>query len=273
MPDRHLRDGRRRLERRSSHGRPCFPNTNRCGRPDGGRIAFARSLGDPQLSHPAIFTMDPDGTDVRQVSSADGGSDFWPSWSPDGSADRLRDDPERGLGDLDRQRGWLERGADLRWGRDGIREQPGLVAGREPDRLRRQSEHRRLQPGRRALRDASRRLGHHAARRRAEHRRRRGHRVATHPGTRGDGRADHVAPAFDRRGRRDVRGGPRGPLGRLRRGQRLGRSVEQRRHVVGTHLPDRSSRPTISRPRSPSRSSRRGRSVAERWWSQRAACG
>jgi hypothetical protein len=53
--------------------------------PDGERIAFARSLGDPQLSHPAIFTMDPDGTDVRQTSSADGGSDFWPSWSPDGS--------------------------------------------------------------------------------------------------------------------------------------------------------------------------------------------
>lgn len=53
--------------------------------PDGERIAFARSLGDPQLSHPAIFTMDPDGTDVRQTSSADGGSDFWPSWSPGGS--------------------------------------------------------------------------------------------------------------------------------------------------------------------------------------------
>ena len=53
--------------------------------PDGRRIAFARSLGDPQLSHPAIFTMDPDGTDARQISSADGGSDFWPSWSPDGS--------------------------------------------------------------------------------------------------------------------------------------------------------------------------------------------
>jgi WD40-like Beta Propeller Repeat len=53
--------------------------------PDGRRIAFARSLGDPQLSHPAIFTMDPDGTDVRQISSADGGSDFWPTWSPDGT--------------------------------------------------------------------------------------------------------------------------------------------------------------------------------------------
>jgi WD40-like Beta Propeller Repeat len=53
--------------------------------PDGRRIAFARSLGDPQLSHPAIFTMDPDGTDVRQTSSADGGSDFWPSWSPNGT--------------------------------------------------------------------------------------------------------------------------------------------------------------------------------------------
>jgi len=53
--------------------------------PDGRRIAFARSLGDPQLSHPVIFTMAPDGTEVRQISSADGGSDFWPSWSPDGT--------------------------------------------------------------------------------------------------------------------------------------------------------------------------------------------
>ena len=52
--------------------------------PDGTRIAFARSLSD-QISHPAIFTMNPDGTDVRQVSSATEGSDFSPSWSPDGS--------------------------------------------------------------------------------------------------------------------------------------------------------------------------------------------
>ena len=29
--------------------------------------------------------MNPDGTDVRQVSTGDGGSDFWPSWSPDGT--------------------------------------------------------------------------------------------------------------------------------------------------------------------------------------------
>ena len=29
--------------------------------------------------------MEPDGTDLRQISSADGGSDFWPSWSPNGS--------------------------------------------------------------------------------------------------------------------------------------------------------------------------------------------
>ena len=52
--------------------------------PNGTRIAFARSL-DPTISHPAIFTMNPDGTDVRQVSQATEGSDFSPSWSPDGS--------------------------------------------------------------------------------------------------------------------------------------------------------------------------------------------
>jgi Tol biopolymer transport system component len=52
--------------------------------PDGSRIAFARSLSD-QLSHPAIFTMNPDGTDVRQVSEATEGSDWSPTWAPDGS--------------------------------------------------------------------------------------------------------------------------------------------------------------------------------------------
>ena len=52
--------------------------------PDGSRIAFVRSLSD-QSSHPAIFTMNPDGTDVRQVSEATEGSDFSPSWASDGS--------------------------------------------------------------------------------------------------------------------------------------------------------------------------------------------
>jgi len=50
--------------------------------PDGSRIAFVRLLVD--FGPTAIFTMSPDGTDVRQVSSADGGSDFAPSWSPEG---------------------------------------------------------------------------------------------------------------------------------------------------------------------------------------------
>jgi hypothetical protein len=52
--------------------------------PTGERIAFERNTQDPPLRRPAIFTMNPDGTDIRQVSSGDGGSDFWPSWSPDG---------------------------------------------------------------------------------------------------------------------------------------------------------------------------------------------
>lgn len=53
--------------------------------PTGDLIAFERNTEDPPLMRPAIFTMNPDGTDVRQVSTGDGGSDFWPSWSPDGS--------------------------------------------------------------------------------------------------------------------------------------------------------------------------------------------
>ncbi|HSD48549.1 MAG TPA: hypothetical protein VLE71_01840, partial [Actinomycetota bacterium] len=53
--------------------------------PDGSRIAFVRE-GDPGAgTYEGVFTMDPDGSDVRRVSSSDGGSDFWPSWSPDGS--------------------------------------------------------------------------------------------------------------------------------------------------------------------------------------------
>ena len=53
--------------------------------PDGSRIAFVRE-GDPGAgTYEGIFTMDPDGSDVRRVSSSDGGSDFWPSWSPDGT--------------------------------------------------------------------------------------------------------------------------------------------------------------------------------------------
>jgi Tol biopolymer transport system component len=52
--------------------------------PDGSLIAFVRNTQSTPVMNPAVFTMNPDGTDVRQVSSGDGGSDFWPSWSPDG---------------------------------------------------------------------------------------------------------------------------------------------------------------------------------------------
>ncbi|HSJ51129.1 MAG TPA: hypothetical protein VLA90_07580, partial [Actinomycetota bacterium] len=56
---------------------------------DGSKIAFVRTVRrvtpDQILNTPAIFTMAPDGDDVRRVSSGDGGSDFSPSWSPDGS--------------------------------------------------------------------------------------------------------------------------------------------------------------------------------------------
>ncbi len=51
--------------------------------PAGDRIAFVRAVGDGNAT--AIYTMAADGSDVRQVSSGDGGSDFSPSWSPDGS--------------------------------------------------------------------------------------------------------------------------------------------------------------------------------------------
>lgn len=53
--------------------------------PIGDRIAFVRSNGGTGGEAPLIFTMNPDGTNVRQVSSGEGGSDFSPSWSPDGS--------------------------------------------------------------------------------------------------------------------------------------------------------------------------------------------
>lgn len=53
--------------------------------PDGTTIAFVRE-GDPVAgTYEAVYTLRPDGTDVRQVSSATSGSDLWPSWSPDGS--------------------------------------------------------------------------------------------------------------------------------------------------------------------------------------------
>ena len=53
--------------------------------PDGGRIAFVREGDLVAGTYESVHTMRLDGTDVRQVSSSDGGSDFWPSWSPDGT--------------------------------------------------------------------------------------------------------------------------------------------------------------------------------------------
>jgi hypothetical protein len=50
--------------------------------PDGTRIAIVKTLNG---TYTAIFTMNPDGSDIRQLSSANGGTDFAPSWSPDGS--------------------------------------------------------------------------------------------------------------------------------------------------------------------------------------------
>ena len=49
-------------------------------RPDGTKIAFQRSVnGGP----PQIFIMDPDGTDVEQLTHNPHGA-YWPSWSPGG---------------------------------------------------------------------------------------------------------------------------------------------------------------------------------------------
>jgi DNA-binding beta-propeller fold protein YncE len=57
--------------------------------PDGGRIAFVRvpvmEAWDEIFNAPRIFTMNPEGGDVRQVSTGTGGSDFSPTWSADGS--------------------------------------------------------------------------------------------------------------------------------------------------------------------------------------------
>jgi Tol biopolymer transport system component len=50
--------------------------------PDGSRIAFVKAFNGTAT---AIYAMDTDGTDVRPVSSHQGGSDFSPSWSPDGT--------------------------------------------------------------------------------------------------------------------------------------------------------------------------------------------
>jgi Tol biopolymer transport system component len=55
--------------------------------PDGTRIAFVKTFNGTTTfigSATGIFVMQADGSDVMPVSSHDGGSDFSPSWSPDG---------------------------------------------------------------------------------------------------------------------------------------------------------------------------------------------
>jgi TolB protein len=50
-----------------------------------GRIAFVRY--DPSYGDPVAFTMDPDGSDVAQLSVAGAwGHSEWPHWSPDGTS-------------------------------------------------------------------------------------------------------------------------------------------------------------------------------------------
>jgi Tol biopolymer transport system component len=52
--------------------------------PAGDRIAFTREGDAATGANESIYTMRPDGSDVRQVSSPDGGRHVWPSWSPEG---------------------------------------------------------------------------------------------------------------------------------------------------------------------------------------------
>jgi Tol biopolymer transport system component len=63
-----------------------FPRAEQPAVPPGvnGRIAFVRF--DPVYREPVAFTMDPDGSDVRQMSVAGAwGHSEWPHWSPDGT--------------------------------------------------------------------------------------------------------------------------------------------------------------------------------------------
>jgi dipeptidyl aminopeptidase/acylaminoacyl peptidase len=53
--------------------------------PVGDRIAFVRPEHQTGNEYLGIFSMNTDGSDVRRVSSSDGGSDFSPTWAPDGS--------------------------------------------------------------------------------------------------------------------------------------------------------------------------------------------
>jgi Tol biopolymer transport system component len=49
--------------------------------PDGSRVAFVRA----DRGHSAVFTMAPDGSEIRRISDTDGHPDARPTWSPDGS--------------------------------------------------------------------------------------------------------------------------------------------------------------------------------------------
>jgi TolB protein len=51
--------------------------------PDGSRVAFVRQIGIRGIRS-ALFTMNRDGSEVRQVTSGRGKSDHNPAWSPDG---------------------------------------------------------------------------------------------------------------------------------------------------------------------------------------------
>jgi DNA-binding beta-propeller fold protein YncE len=82
--------------------------------------------------------MNPDGSDVRRVSSSDGGSDFRPSWSPDGShvvfAAIRNEDWGIWVVDADGSNEHMILGGDG----GGLPRQSRLVPGRGPDRVRRQ---------------------------------------------------------------------------------------------------------------------------------------
>jgi Tol biopolymer transport system component len=68
----------------------CLANEEPAWSPDGKRIAFVRSLGQPSAARPravGIFVMDANGTHVRQLTQRSGvfrTEDRAPSWSPDG---------------------------------------------------------------------------------------------------------------------------------------------------------------------------------------------
>ncbi len=95
-----------------------------------GRIAFGVRGADGAN----IFSIRPDGKGQKQLTTGPG-FHLCPSYSPDGRTHRLLLERERFLGDLDDAREWVEAApADPpRW----LRDFPGLLAGWQDDRLRR----------------------------------------------------------------------------------------------------------------------------------------